>query len=187
MIFTIIIVDVKYKGNYNMKNKLPLIISITFLSASPLIANNLVCPALKYNDIKNVTRDGGEFTVGNLRFTLESGYASLPNWTNPLTKRNWAPTVASVEFEGTAMLKCNYTYTSSVRKKDYSFAIQALIREEVLIALANLGFAPNSKFDDIKKAYRNMALSAHPDKGGSVERMQELNNNYDIIKAHFGL
>jgi len=37
--------------------------------------------------------------------------------------------------------------------------------------------------DEAKKLYRELAKANHPDKGGSVETMQEINNEYDFICA----
>ena len=36
---------------------------------------------------------------------------------------------------------------------------------------------------DLKKAYRELALKHHPDKGGSVETMAEINNEYEKLFA----
>ncbi len=40
-----------------------------------------------------------------------------------------------------------------------------------------------STIDEAKKLYRELAKVNHPDKGGSVEMMQEINNEYDFICA----
>ena len=40
-----------------------------------------------------------------------------------------------------------------------------------------------STIDEAKKLYRELAKANHPDKGGSVETMQEINNEYDFICA----
>ena len=172
-----------------MKN-LSVFFGLALMASTPLLAlNNLVCPALKYSDIKNVTENSPEFTFDysdqhHVTFRLE-GAAALPNWTNPITKTSWAPTVESEEFAGTAMLKCNYTYKTLIGQA-YNFSIQAVLEDDLLMALADLGVAPDTPFNDIKKAYRSASLVAHPDKGGSVEAMQVLNSKYDVVKAHFG-
>ena len=36
-----------------------------------------------------------------------------------------------------------------------------------------------------KLCYKKAAMKHHPDKGGSVEKMQEINKAYDIIKEYF--
>lgn len=167
-----------------MSKKYILLTSIVLLS-TPLMANKLVCPALTYSDIKHVTKEGGDFDVGSSRFSL-TGFASLPNWMNPITKRNFAPEIVNVEHEDTARLKCNYTYKTLIGKS-YKFSIQAVIENKTLMALAALGYQPNTTYAEMQKGYRKKALSAHPDKGGSTDAMQKLNSNWDNIKMHFGM
>ena len=176
----------------NMKNikKISMVLGVALLASTPLFAgNNLICPALKYSDIKKVTNSSSEFTFKysdnyQVRFRLE-GAAALPNWTNPLTKTRWAPEVEGEEFTGTAMLKCNYKYKTLIGKT-YKFSIQAVLKDDLLMAIAGFGLSPDAQFKAIKKAYRTVSLVVHPDKGGSVEAMQTLNSQYDVIKAHFG-
>lgn len=45
-----------------------------------------------------------------------------------------------------------------------------------------LGVLPNASAEEIKKAYRSAAKSAHPDTGGSESAFAKLNNAYDILK-----
>ena len=44
-----------------------------------------------------------------------------------------------------------------------------------------LGLADFASVEEIKKAYRSLALQHHPDRGGSVEKMQQLNEAYDYL------
>jgi hypothetical protein len=37
--------------------------------------------------------------------------------------------------------------------------------------------------DDLKRQYRKLSMIYHPDKGGSVEQMQELNDEYDKLRT----
>lgn len=46
---------------------------------------------------------------------------------------------------------------------------------------ATLGVAQDASLDDIKRAYRRAARHAHPDRGGSHERMQSLNKAKDVL------
>ena len=41
---------------------------------------------------------------------------------------------------------------------------------------------PNTKLEDIKKAYRNLVKIHHPDKGGDSKIMLEINSAWEIIK-----
>tara|TARA_R110002095_G_scaffold163758_6_gene141924 strand:- start:1233 stop:1745 length:513 start_codon:yes stop_codon:yes gene_type:complete len=160
-------------------------IAAVILTTTPLIANNLVCPALTYNDVRSVKSDGDRITVNGNTFTLK-GAKALPNWSNPITKIKWKPEVVSQENEGTAMLKCNYSYKTLIGRT-YTFSIESFIEENVLIALAQMKLNPSMTYKAMGKAYKKEALRAHPDKDGSTEKMQDLNNNWDAIKAHFGM
>ena len=44
-----------------------------------------------------------------------------------------------------------------------------------------LGLNKNSTEDEIKQAYRNLAKTHHPDKGGNKERFQEIQEAYDTL------
>lgn len=44
-----------------------------------------------------------------------------------------------------------------------------------------LGVPKNASADDIKKAYRKLAMSEHPDKGGNAERFKEISEAYDVL------
>ena len=44
-----------------------------------------------------------------------------------------------------------------------------------------LGVPSNAKDDDIKKAYRKLALQHHPDKGGNPEMFKKLQQAYDVL------
>ncbi len=37
--------------------------------------------------------------------------------------------------------------------------------------------------DDLRKLYRKLAFEHHPDRGGELQNMQEINNEYDIMSA----
>lgn len=47
-----------------------------------------------------------------------------------------------------------------------------------------LGLKVNSSLNDLRKAYYNMSLVCHPDKGGSPEAMVTLHTAYKYIKEH---
>jgi len=44
-----------------------------------------------------------------------------------------------------------------------------------------LGITTNASQDEIKKAYRKAALSAHPDKGGSEELFKKISYAYFVL------
>src|SRR6056297_525822 len=39
----------------------------------------------------------------------------------------------------------------------------------------------------LKSKYRRLSLMYHPDKGGEVEKMQEINEEYNLLKRTFGV
>ncbi|MFN7160926.1 MAG: molecular chaperone DnaJ [Candidatus Gracilibacteria bacterium] len=46
---------------------------------------------------------------------------------------------------------------------------------------AILGVAKDSSVDDIKKAYRKLAMKYHPDQGGDQEKFKEVNEAYQVL------
>ncbi len=47
-----------------------------------------------------------------------------------------------------------------------------------------LGCSPMDSVDVVRSKYRERALSCHPDRGGSVEQMQQLNVAYERVLHH---
>jgi hypothetical protein len=47
-----------------------------------------------------------------------------------------------------------------------------------------LGVSPTDPADAIRRRYRELAFQCHPDRGGSVEKMAELNRAYERITSH---
>lgn len=49
-----------------------------------------------------------------------------------------------------------------------------------------LGVNPSATEEEVRKAYREKAWKAHPDRGGSNVEMALLNKAYEMIKRHRG-
>jgi molecular chaperone DnaJ len=45
-----------------------------------------------------------------------------------------------------------------------------------------LGLGKDASADEIKKAYRRLAIEHHPDRGGNEEKFKELNEAYEVLK-----
>ena len=44
-----------------------------------------------------------------------------------------------------------------------------------------LGVEKTATYDEIRKAFRKLALKNHPDRGGDKEKFQELNAAYEVL------
>jgi hypothetical protein len=55
---------------------------------------------------------------------------------------------------------------------------------EVQDPYRTLGVSPNDPAERIRSRYHELALQCHPDRGGSVEKMRELNVAYERITHH---
>ena len=47
-----------------------------------------------------------------------------------------------------------------------------------------LGLSNFASLNDIRRAYRKMALVHHPDRGGDAEIMKEINFSYEFLMKH---
>jgi len=48
-------------------------------------------------------------------------------------------------------------------------------------------FADVKEKNDLKSKYRKLSFMYHPDKGGEVEKMQAINQEYNMLKNTFGI
>lgn len=55
------------------------------------------------------------------------------------------------------------------------------VRNKVKTHYQTLGIPNLSSLPDIKKAYKSLALKHHPDRGGEVRKMQEVNAAYEYL------
>lgn len=63
---------------------------------------------------------------------------------------------------------------------------QAPAQGETREAAEILGFqAVPSDFPTVKKRFRRAVMNAHPDRGGKTETIQDLNQAFAVLKAHF--
>ena len=53
--------------------------------------------------------------------------------------------------------------------------------KQIMHALSVLNINDKKNVDEIKKAYRKLALTNHPDKGGDQDKFKEINNAKDIL------
>ncbi len=49
-----------------------------------------------------------------------------------------------------------------------------------------LGLSDKASAEDVKAAYRKASMANHPDRGGSVEKMQDVNAAYAVLKTGYG-
>ena len=59
--------------------------------------------------------------------------------------------------------------------------LRSIILEALRNAYQVLGLSPNASEDEIKKAWRNLAIQNHPDRGGSHGAMVDINNAKDRL------
>ena len=46
-----------------------------------------------------------------------------------------------------------------------------------------LGVSPGATLDEVKKAFKNLALKHHPDKGGNEEKFKEITEAYEVLSG----
>lgn len=59
------------------------------------------------------------------------------------------------------------------------------MRQQVSIKLyQHLGLQEYASKPEIRKAYKSLCLKHHPDRGGDIEKMKQLNAAYDFLMKH---
>jgi hypothetical protein len=75
---------------------------------------------------------------------------------------------------------------SILRMMDDFWSGRQPARGEALDAARVLGFGElPASFDDVKYRFRRAVMQAHPDRGGEIGAIQELNSAFSVLKAHF--
>ncbi len=56
---------------------------------------------------------------------------------------------------------------------------------DIITCFKTLGVPTNATIEQVKKAYKKLALKKHPDRGGDIREFQNISNAYDEILRHF--
>lgn len=49
-----------------------------------------------------------------------------------------------------------------------------------------LGVAPDASFDEVRAAYKRLAMKHHPDRGGSIDEFRRIKSAFDALSAKRG-
>lgn len=78
-------------------------------------------------------------------------------------------------------------FDESQSHTSYSTSSSSTTVNTVSEAYRVLGVSQSASSDEVKKAYRKVAREAHPDSGGSHEKMVKVNSAYEIVSRHKGI
>jgi len=66
-----------------------------------------------------------------------------------------------------------------------SFWNQCVSTDEAADALATLEMRQADSYQQVKQQYRRLAMRYHPDRGGSTDKLQQLNQAKETLRRHF--
>jgi hypothetical protein len=102
--------------------------------------------------------------------------------------QRWVSSVYTEVFRGDAKMRMHPKRPESERNAQFDQVKDRL--ERWLAALEDqdpyrvLGVSPLDSEESIRDRYRELALAHHPDRGGSMEKMREINVAYEKIVLH---
>lgn len=94
----------------------------------------------------------------------------------------WWEGVTGIRAEREAKAKLNKVWKDllDLIEQDYQRALKQALHRSTNYKV--LGLAAGATLADLEAAYKIQALANHPDRGGSVEKMKEINRAYEELK-----
>jgi hypothetical protein len=130
---------------------------------------------------------GVECTYCGIRMTPHLGSSRTVRYFRCATCHRWVSTTYSEVFRGDAKVRALHPEPRAT-EPDFGAVKDRL--ERWLASLDGqdpyraMGVSPLDSTESIRARYYELALERHPDRGGSAERMQELNAAYERIVGH---
>jgi len=128
-----------------------------------------------------------ECTHCGVAMNERSGVASQVRYFRCPSCRRWFTSMYAEIFRSDAKIRVLGGRAEAPRDSDFDAVKQRL--EQWLTQLESqdpyrvLGISPRDSAENIKSRYRQLALERHPDRGGSLESMKELNLAYGRIAS----
>ncbi|SEU37072.1 J domain-containing protein [Stigmatella erecta] len=142
-------------------------------------------PAVSWQTLENVEV---ECTHCGVRMTLHEGSGRRVKYFRCGSCHRWVSSTYTDIFRSDAKMRTHPAKDTSAEDSRFLEVKDRLDRW--LNALEEqdpyhlLGVSPLDSEDVVRKRYRELALERHPDRGGSVEKMRELNAAYEKILRH---
>jgi hypothetical protein len=141
--------------------------------------------AVSWQTLENVEV---ECTHCGVRMTLHEGSGRRVRYFRCGSCHRWVSSIYTEIFRADAKLRTHPVKDTSA--EDASF-IQVKDRLERWLAAVEekdpyhvLGVSPLDSPEAVRTRYHELAMERHPDRGGSVEKMRELNDAYERILRH---